>query len=146
MVAVTFSVSPFANVLVAAVSAATWRLPALSVVPSVIAQLFAPFGEGAPLNAPNVTWSAADDWPPVEKVLSNVEVPQSIPAWLIDFAIVCRAYPAAVVDPISFTLLPETVADQTELRAMFAPEPTTVVLSPIVHDAGGVTEPDAPNT
>jgi hypothetical protein len=116
------------------------------VVPAVIAQLLAPFGEGAPENAPNVTWSAADDWPPVEKVLSNVLVPQSIEPVLIDFAIVCRAYPFAVPDPISLTFEPEIVTDQTEFRIMLEPEPTTVVDRPIVHADGGVSDPDAPRT
>jgi hypothetical protein len=51
-----------------------------------------------------------------------------------------------VVEPISLTFEPDTVADHTELRAMFDPEPTAVVERPIVHDAGGVIVPDAPIT
>ena len=54
-VAVTFSVSPLANVRVAAVSAAKYKLPAFSVEPSVSAHELAPLGDGAPENAPNVT-------------------------------------------------------------------------------------------
>jgi hypothetical protein len=82
----------------------------------------------------------------VEKVESNVDVPQSIEPVLMDLAIVCRAYPLAVDDPISLTFDPDTVTDHTELRCMFDPDPTTVVDIPIVHDAGGVIDPDAPIT
>ena len=55
IVAVTFSVSPFANVRVAAVSPEQYGLPALIVAPSVSTQEFAPFGVGAPENVPKVT-------------------------------------------------------------------------------------------
>jgi len=57
-VGVTFSVSPFAKVLVAAVSPPKYGYAPellLIVVVSVTTQLLAPLGEGAPENAPNVT-------------------------------------------------------------------------------------------
>jgi hypothetical protein len=74
-------------------------------------------------------------------VLSNELATQSIEPVPIVAAILCRAYPAAVVEPISLRLVPVTVTEIAELRAS---ELTAVVLKQIFQGAGGTIVADAP--